>query len=356
MMKHIGMIVMVASSLALYAMDDQMNFSHNTYQGRVITPDSLLELAPKMSDNLEKQTNGCMEKYHGLINSLVSTPHPLTREKIGEKKQKDIDLIKESNQRGDLKNLGAFNYVLRFSDEDYRGFTVPINKWGSRVAYWVYASDQGSVLDPKFSRNFDCSKIENLPSYQHCSRVAHYLRLKELVERQNFQFFKPTPTYLKHVSGKSKELSDENYVVVQKWEPDFKEVSSLPKEEQQLVRENIRPEALQEMHAAIVYAALWNFSGHWAVNSNQSEYYMPNLEEPFNHKPQFFFFQGEEGTRKYVMDVRDGLERMAKQLQEAPEKFNLWKRLTEDDSSFKKLCEQQNIFPNYDPEHLNHRD
>ena len=83
---------------------------------------------------------------------------------------------------------------------------------------------------------------------------------------------------------------------------------------------------------------------------------MVDLEEPFNHKPQFFFFQGTEGQKKYTEDVIDGLERMAKHLLPFEQQFDRWQKLTKEDAVFNALCAQHGVQYNFSPEHLKTKD
>lgn len=354
-MKRILFLSMI-TVFASHAMDIEVQ-SYNTYEGKEINPQSLLKLMPKMPRDLKKEVKNCLAKYKVFITQLVTTPHPLTHEN---RKQKTVDnfaIIKEYEDKNLVKRLGkdSMNYVLRFTE--YPGFTIPVNRWGSRMAYLFYASGQGSVLDPNFKADeADCSKMEYIPSYQHCSRAAHYLRLKEFIEKNNCKSLRTTPTYLVHIPGQPKVLSDENYVPVQVWVPNLKKLKELPAEEQGQIRRDISPSALKEIHdGAVVYAALWDTAGSLCVDNNPNpHYYMIDLEEPFNHKPQFFYFRGEEGRKKYVEDVVITLERVAKffLIQDCPEQLERWKALTEENLSFKELCKKYNMYPNFDPEHI----
>lgn len=349
-MKKVLSVVLLLSCIGMQAMDDDTQCSHNTYRGVPITPETLLDMAPSMPDDLARKSFQCLEKYRELVTQLVTTPHPLTHDSRRKKTTDNLAIIDRYEKQGEVKNHSDFNYVLQFTE--YPEFSIPINRWGSRVAYLVYATDQGSVLDPDFQPDFDCSKFDKMFSFQHCSRVAHYLRLKEVSEKKAFEYVTSTPTYLQHIPGKSSELSDENYCTVQEWVPGLKELKQLPEREQMSIRAGITGDALQEMYTAIVYAALWDLSSNLAINGSDSNYYMVDLEETIFHKPQFFFFQGEEGEMRYVIDVVHGLEKMAQTLQSEPEQFNVWKRLTDEDRIFKALCEKHNFFPNYEQEYL----
>ena len=356
-MKRILLLLLLTTAGVYQAMDMPI-YSYNTYQGKEINPKSLLGLIPKMSPELKTDVKNCLAKYKVFITQLVTTPHPLTHENRKKKTIDNFAIIKEYEDKGLVKRLGkdSMNYVLRFTD--YPNFTIPINRWGSRMAYLFYASGQGSVLDPHFKADeADCAKMEYIPSYQHCSRAAHYLRLKEFIENNNCNSLRTTPTYLAHIPGQSKELSDENYVPIQVWVSNLKKLKELPEQEQLEIRRNILPTALKEIHdGAVVYAALWDTAGSLCVDDNPNpHYYMIDLEEPFNHKPQFFYFQGEEGEKKYVEDVVITLERVAKFFLNLPEQLERWKQLTESHVGFKRFCEKYNMYPNFNPEHLKNR-
>lgn len=326
-------------------------YSHNTYQGKEISPQSLVQLMPKMPEQLQQQVNDCMKKYHSFIVQLTSTPHPLTHESRKQKTKDNFAAIEEYKNKNEVKNYSDFNYVLRF--KDYPGFSIPINRWGSRVAYLMYSSGAGNVLDSNFNPDTaDCSKFEHMPSYQHCSRGAHYLRVKEANDKQKFNFLKVIPTYLQHIFGRPTELSDENYVAIQEWVENLAALKELSQEKAQEIRKNIPYDALKEIHEAIIYGGLWDQATNLAVDGSSPYYYMFDLEEPFNHKQEYFYFRGQEGTKKYVEDVIAGLERMAKTFLNLPEQFERWKQLTENHIGFKEYCQKYNTYPNFDQTYL----
>lgn len=347
-MKHIVSLLLIISSM-LNAMEAE-RYTHNTYQGKEINPQSLLTLLPKMPTGLKKQVKECMAKYHTFITQLVTTPHPLTHENRKQKTKDNFAIIKQYEDSGDVKNLSDFNYILRF--RDYPNFTIPINRWGSRISYWLHSSGQGNVLDPNFNPDMaDCSKFEYMPSYQHCSRGAHYLRVKEAIKKNKFKYLKTTDTYLQHIKGKPKVLSDENYIPIQIWVDNFKTVKEMPEKATE-IRSNIPYDALKEIHEALIYAALWDITSNLGIDGVNPYYYTLDLEEPFNHKQQYFYFRGEEGAKKYTEDVVKTLERMAKAFLDIPHQLERWKQLTEDHQGFKKYCDKYNLYPNFDPEYL----
>jgi hypothetical protein len=349
-MRYALLIFMLFNHCFTFSMEN----THNTYKGVPITPQSLLELAPQTPEDLLEQVGQCMEKHHNFISSLVTTPHPLTHRALKKKTTDNFALIAQYEEKNIAKNHSLFNYVLRFNE--HPTFSMPINRWGSRVAYWIYASDQGNVLNGNLNDNFDCSLIEYIPSYQHCSRLAHYLRVKEVAEKKNFQVLRPTPTYITHIPGKANELSDENYVVVQEWINDFQEIKNLPERQRITIKGNMSFDIIKELYEATVYAALWDIASNLGVDKHSCYLHIADLEEPFNHKPQFFYFQGEEGKKKYVEDVIAGLERMARFFLEDQEQFNIWKKLSEEDIDFNSLCNHYDIHINYDPEYLRTKD
>jgi len=317
----------------------------STYKGVPITPKTLLKIAPEMSSSLKKVVMPWIKQNKDFLRGLVSSPNPYTRAAAKARTQQNTDLIKNHKH---IDNLSPFNYILKPKEED---FIVRVNRWGSRMAYLAYATGQGSVLDPQFDGSkLVYEKFAGVHTYQHVSHLAHYLRLSEIIKKKSFQYLKTSPTHLVHIPGQPEECCDENYVAVQEFVPGFVEFRTLEKqspEKYKKVVQNLPKKLMQEMYEAAKYAALWDISPNIGLASD-GNYYIFDLEEPFNHKPNFFYFQGKEGYKKYLEDVRDGLERVADRFKKTDgEKFKFWKYITQEDKMFLKECEKQNIVLNY---------
>jgi hypothetical protein len=186
------------------------------------------------------------------------------------------------------------------------------------------------------------------PTFQHISILAHYLRLQEAIEQKlhnikavdikclltiiwlrNYKIIRPS--YPWHISGRPTEAADENYVVVQpKYGEHIKEIRDLTKEEQISVINNLSPDTLQQLHAAIKYAALWDIRNNIMVNTyNTDQLWYGDLEQPNNSGE--FFYQGKEGFKKYQHDVSVGLQEIGEKLQSISEnKFELWQALSKE--------------------------
>jgi hypothetical protein len=326
--------------------DEKVQSSHNTYQAVPITPETIKKMAPKMSAELKRAVKAWVAVNHQFLKELVTPPDPFTHETRKDKTKTITALIAAHNG---VKSLSDFNYVLKPVDTDL--FLIKINRWGSRMAYLVYATDQGNVLDKDFDvTKVDCSKLVGVPTYQHISNVAHYLRLKELMEQKDFKYLKTSPFYLVHVPGQPKEICDENYITVQEFVPTFVDLRALQKNDlarYTSVLKNLPSGLLEEMYQSIKYAALWDFHIELGV-TDSNEYYILDLEEPIFHKPQFFYFQGNEGYQRYLMDVRDGLQRVADDLKKVDEaQFERWKKVCASDVEFIDELKNKKMLPEY---------
>jgi hypothetical protein len=379
------------SLLYCAANDEQEHYPLNigTFQGHSITPETLVKLAAQASplpEDLKKKIERLVETHQDLFTALTAIPKvdPLAR--IDDKKEvSDLQraAIKEQfanamlilnrlKKEKKVESLGAVHAVLRF--KDIPDFIFHINRIGSRNAYQIFASDQGNVLDKDFHEkkfpHIDWSKAARVRPLQDASKMAHYLRFLEIAKLRSFKYFNLPQTFLYHIPGRPEELSDENYLVVQRWIPDiikFKtgdkdETSNQFKNKQELekARRAIPDKALTEMHTAIVYAALWNHLNKNLAKDPSGAYHFINMQGTIFHTPDFFFYQGKMGEKRFLEDVIGGLERMVygrTQDQPATEsedeglkdehQIELWKKLTRNNAELMSLFKKYNIMPRY---------
>ena len=144
--------------------------------------------------------------------------------------------------------------------------------------------------------------------------------------------------------------------MVQKWVDNLKTIKDLPSDQKQSVIKNIPPDALKEIYHATTYAAVWDMRNNIALNTQDNTYWMCDLEEPCNHKPRFFYFQGPEGRYKYTEDIVKSVKRIAQMVMNEPQQLERLKRHAADDQEMQKLYKEYNMFPNYDPEFLRKHD
>lgn len=298
---------------------------HNTYEGVVITPQNIIDLAPSMNKTLKEVVQSWVSKNKNFLKQLVQTPTPLTHETRKQKTITNTQLIKEHEG---IKNLSESNYVLKPTDDD--SFLCKGNRWGMRVAHLMYLLGQNCLSEDFDPYKIDCSKMEGIKTYQHISIVAYYLRLLELSKKEKFKYLNFAPTYLVHIPGQPEECCDENYVAIQEYIPTFVEFRELEKSNKELyikTLNNLPKGLLKELHMSIKYAALWDIAPNLGITES-GKYYLVDYELPFNHNPKTFFFQGEEGYKKYLDDVNGGLEGMTKVLEEhASNQAEIWKKI-----------------------------
>ncbi len=321
MLKKLLLSLLVVRTIALLPME-QTAQDHNTYNGQTITAENLCELAPTIPEELKEKTTDWAEKNKIILATLAATPQISNVPTLQLYGQFYQNFLLTNN----LTSLGKLNYIFK-PDESY---VVRISHLKNKL-FTLYKLVTGN--DPyscDFAQaSFDTITTANVPTHQHTSQVAHYLRLKEAIETKHLEHIKTPASYLLHIPEREDACNDHNYVVVQEAidSNQIVHLNELPEQEQIEILKNQQP--MEDLHAAITYAALWNANGdNVLVNKNMpAEIWYTDLEQPNNSGP--FFYAGPEGHGKCQHDVSVGLEEMGKKIQAlVPEKYEAWQALS----------------------------
>ncbi len=328
MLKRFLLLIFIAHPMALLPME-QVVQDHNTYNGQTITAENLRQLAPTMPEALNEKVTDWAEKNKIILATLAATPQISNALTL----QLYCQFYQAFLQVNNLTSLGKLNHIFN-PDESY---VVRISHLTNKIRtlYKLVTGNDpyydSEKKEPRYFAQapFDTITTANVPTFQHVSQVAHYLRLTEVIETKHLQHIKTPATYLLHIPGQPEECADSNYVVVQtKLESDIQELRTLPGKEQIEIIENFSPQVLKEIHAATEYAALWDIANNLLVNTkNPNELWYTNLEQPDNSGP--FFYAGPEGHSKYKHDVSVGLEEMGNKIEGlASEQYERWQALS----------------------------
>ena len=220
------------------------------------------------------------------------------------------------------------------------------------------------MLDDTFDpAKLDYEKMGATIPLQDISKVAHFLLFIQAAQKHTFKHLFIPETYLQHIPGRPEELSDENYLVIQKWIPELKEFKKMSEKERFGALESMPSEAREEAHIAIVNAGLWN---HMNANlsaatdgpDKQKRYCFVNIQGPFNHHPDYFCFQGEQGQKKHTDDTSKALDRMiynkskdqhnTKEFPEGGLKgpfLEHWRQITREDKELMSLFKKYRCIP-----------
>lgn len=308
---------------------DHIQTNHNTYKGIGITPENIYSLSIKPSQDLANQINSTLSKSENLeiINNLLHIPkcHDINqfREAIVANEQYMIN--------NNLKNLTDLNYTFSL---DNPNFVFQVSGLCNTIRTLISSSMH---IDPysRYLSEFPISELTglNTPTYQHVSRVAHYLRLAELQEHMDH--IKVVPVYLiplKNSDIYNKNIyTDRNTVVVQEKYDTNKIINftALSDPEKTDFLNNLPNQAIIELFIAIKNATLWDIETNLKVNlENPTEIWIADYEQPNNSDSRDFYYHGLSGYKKYINDANCGLNKLREILEKyAPNKLAIWYEL-----------------------------
>lgn len=288
----------------------------NSYRGIQITPESLPSLVAT-PQYLQAAFN----------NWLLNTTNT--------NGVKAVDLIAQLNRKTTLKNLrtteeennallesfGLSNkakWTYVFSLPEIPDYLIKIS--GPRLKYhnllaennvyhWAYQKPESEEeLALRIEKQEEISR-QNIPTFQHISRMATWLKLKE----KNYYSIKfPDEMYLLHIPGQPTTVCDENYIVLERKAGDFQNIRDTFSEEQLdwYVQEN----TIEESVDAIINASLWDLHSNVSIIPMQDEstpkfLFFTDLEQPDNSKPSDFYHIN---SQKRENDVLCGLSEFTK--------------------------------------------
>ncbi len=165
------------------------------------------------------------------------------------------------------------------------------------------------AFNGKYSAKLSAQELDALPlperTYQTVIAVAYLLRARDAIERYTISTVAVPDTYLYHVPGRPEELSDNNYLVLQKTV-----ANGIKLEDIQAGSGSLDDKKLRELFIVPAYAGLWSFKGNIMVADNQLV--LPDLEQPNNSNPLDFYHQN---RKAYEDNVATGIKELVKIVQ-----------------------------------------
>ncbi len=205
-----------------------------------------------------------------------------------------------------IKNYGYTNYIFQIPDSDY---WVQIGGPKHRVRnLYTYNTNKNSYWYSEIIKHWELrnelmlNKFTIVPTYQTVSRFANYLLLDETIEQLDCAYIRIAPTYLVHIPGLKKSISDEHYIVVQKNIAGIERLREVPQR-----IEDIPDQALVELFNVICATGYWNIKNGLYVDPNNNlvllDYEQHNIENPKD-----FFFKDLQSFEECVFN---GIEELA---------------------------------------------
>ena len=270
----------------------------NTYKGQAITPQNILELAPKIPAEIDKMAQDWLlqrpdllyvfsgETYYNLIPFYNKAPFAINFGNLDAQSKSFLELMRMALERGGIKfppSGQGYSAMLQ-------NFTLPINpKWYLKVS--GFFNRRANIQHEMGKNNRDLEFPQELleqfitkygkVTYQTISRLAYWLRVKEAIERFKFRIGL-LQKYLVHIPGRPTDVNDMNYVIIEENVADSKFMN-----ETDILKD---PEAKRQFDKVYEYANMWDPTPqNYKVKDNKI--YFIDIEQANAQPPSNFFLK-----------------------------------------------------------------
>ena len=214
----------------------------------------------------------------------------------------------------------------------------------------LYAADKDSLVKSIVPTMQIIDEIdEGIDPSTHAIYIT-YKRFKESEEQHAFKYVRMPSIYILNHAHKTQSL-------VQELIADLKVLAEMTPQERIACRKKMSDGFLEELHAAIVYAGLWDHPNKKIGIANKGKYYLINMHTRLPDDDA----DDDDIEKQYVQDVVDGLECMIfGRTRDEPRKeahtfgglqegkqIALWKRLTQENTALLTLCKKHTYWPKF---------
>ncbi len=300
------LLVIVAAMLPGYLAAAESNDIHcsYTYNGQAMTPENILELAPKVPQDIEQKVQNFFaqkpdfayifsgESYYTKIPFSNHAPYAINFNQIMPQDLLFFEAMRQALARAGIQvaavpqgiNPMIQNFTIRLGDD------LLIKSAG----YW---NRRGNILHEMGADNqdryFPQAKLDAFikdygpKTYQTISRMPYWLMVKEAIEKYNLDRIRLPKMYVVHIPGRPTEVSDGNYVIVEEniGGAIAGAVGSIYDTE--IMKD---PEMKRQFEIVKNYANLWDNSAP-NYHVNKGILYPVDFEGPNNQKPSNFFWK-----------------------------------------------------------------
>jgi hypothetical protein len=302
-MYHQNTTFMGLLSVTLFACGAQEPI--DTYHDVKITPESLLELGPKLDAATEKFFETWLYDHRHVVGLLSNLPV-----------HGELDIRMKRRER-----IEAFLKICGFETISKFNFIIPVvcNVHGVEKKYTVRIAGAANLRE-NFNAELGNPENQSLAlheykqldlegktdTYQTISRLPHGLRIHEWLERHPLAPITAPKIYLMHIPTQPTRLVDKNYVIVQEW------VDSIGSPED---HPEIFLKALPGLMAAARYAGIGAISTNNFQITPDHKVAFTDLEQRNNFNKNYFFLQNRDEYEKTVQEGVDGFNEIRKKLE-----------------------------------------
>jgi len=317
------------------------------FRGNIIDAQTIKELAPEAPENVKQQATTWLQDNPDFAKTVLGYQRlvDLTEE---EKAQGLLSITRKTYdatqalvlEKTGTKNMSKWNCLFR----------LPTNrKWVVRAAGAVHirqnvnrgaahikarlAGELDKELNPslyydynaplthedydRLAQNLEDSQCDSEmvdgqavvrkdapKTFQTISRMAYHLRLQEVIEQEDLPLVLPA-THFIHVPGRPKDMSDRNYIILEKYMKGLQDVSLITPEEDATIRR------------AIEYSGLFTLNTRSLKRTKSGKLAILDFEQPNNSNPLAFLHKTTGTYNPYKGNYEAGLKDYDKHFKDA---------------------------------------
>ena len=266
--------------------------STNTYKGKQITAENILELAPQAPADVKAQVDEFLtknlilsnilsgESYYQKIMFYPKAPFSIAFSQPGDV-DKELQQLYFGSMSQKLKTIWGINKPNIGSN-----FVIPMGDWFVKVS--GFSNRRENIINElglPYGSNITQANLEKFKAgmgktYQTISRMAYWLRAKEAKEKLKLNRICLPQEYLVHIPGRPTQVDDTNYVIIEE-----KIKNAKPITQTDLATD---PEVIEQLVQLIGYAALWDINPN-NILANEDMTCTVDLEQPNVYNPSNFF-------------------------------------------------------------------
>lgn len=265
--------------------------ARNTYMDYEISPETIMQLIEPLPEDAAPVLDWIHEHTEDL-RYLAAAPCPLSR--WADKKYYGKKCLK----RLGIENRGSNNFV----------FKIPNTCWWIKISgplrrlinIYVYNTGKNPFssseyeLHNEFSNSALLNSFRIVPTYQTISRFANSLRCKDVIRRKTLSQIYFPDIYLVHIPGNPTDISDDNYIIVEKEVADIENICESDRAHAALTKQT-----LKELYYIITEAGIFDFNGENLRIDDQNNLVFIDLEQAIVENPSDFYNKNKE-----VFDLR----------------------------------------------------
>lgn len=275
----------------------------STYDGHLITPQSLLALMPPLPKKHRADLALWMAIYKTTLEDLCTFAPPYCGPQgtfIASKEQCRKDLLKIG-----LRDVGASNVLipLKFSSGKFMVRIVGRVHVATNLLRYNGHTDRVNPL-PATDAQCDDEIKEIVPTYQGMSRAAYYLRFIEAVKKMGITNVKTPPTYIVPLEDSPAAVCDQNAIIVQ----GFIDTTHL-----RLLKDlipgdvrKLKPEDVRKLILVMIYSGFWDITGNVGVDQD-GNFVDVDLEQSDTSSPSDFFHKNKF---EMLINIRRGIKQL----------------------------------------------